>query len=296
MRVLVTGASGYTGAHVCAALRKCRHKVVALVRPSSDLGLLRSVAGPVDVAVAANSADVAVAFGKALPQAVIHLAADYPGATAPDDIAGLIDVNVIFGTALVEAMLAAGCTKLVTAGTNWQYYNGPCELPNSLYAATKSAFRTICDYYAALRGLACTELRLFDSYGPADPRGKLLDLLTQAASTGQVLDMTPGEQVIYPIHVFDTASAFVHALTEEAAPPPGMVASWSVPGPEALTLKEMVGMLSDVLGVAVPVTWGARPYPPGQIMQPYIGTVLPGWQPELALAEGLRMVFGSHVS
>lgn len=300
MHVCVSGASGFTGGHVCAALLARGHAVTALARPASDTSRLSRLAPDAAIIRAGESDDLAAVLADAKPDAICHLAALFRANIAPAHVAEMIDANITFGTQLVEAARAGGCRRVVTAGSYWQNAEGRANKPNSLYAATKTAFREICAYYAHMHDLICVELRLFDSYGPDDRRGKLLSLLDAAVARDVPLDMTAGEQVLYPVYVTDVASAFVHAVESGRAllghGANGGVVSYAVPGPEALTLRQMVEIYADVRRVAPPINWGARPYPPGQVMQPYLGDQLPAWSARLRFAEGLRMVYGEGAS
>lgn len=75
MKVLVTGANGHIGAHVCRQLLEQGHKVTALVRPKADLKGLEGVDVTLCRGDVMNPEDVtAAAKGN---EAIIHLAAVY---------------------------------------------------------------------------------------------------------------------------------------------------------------------------------------------------------------------------
>ena len=86
MRVLVTGASGFVGGHLCHALRERRFEVVSL---GTDPGCDHRV----DVR---NSAGVMTTLRSVRPRAVFHLAAVafVPAADADPDLTD--DLQYIF--------------------------------------------------------------------------------------------------------------------------------------------------------------------------------------------------------
>jgi hypothetical protein len=54
------------------------------------------------------------------------------------------------------------------------------------------------------------------------------------------------------------------------------------------TLREVVQLYCSVTGRDVQVVWGGRPYRDREVMIPWTGDPLPGWRPQIALADGLR--------
>lgn len=99
MRVLVTGASGFLGRDVCAALRERGHDVSALVRrPGSEPEQTTAVAGDLS-----DAASVAAAVASVKPDCVIHLAAEI---ASQRDAAKIDEVNVAGTQRLIDACLA----------------------------------------------------------------------------------------------------------------------------------------------------------------------------------------------
>jgi nucleoside-diphosphate-sugar epimerase len=208
---------------------------------------------------------------------VFHLAARTQSEHGPEDVEPLIEANVAFPAQLVEAMLRAGARLLVSAETFWQSDASGAYSPVCLYAATKQAFRDILEYYVEAEGLSALSLVLYDVYGPADPRAKLLNALAKAALTGQPLSVTPGDQTVELVHVHDVARAFAIAGNLLDSGQGDGTRTYGVFGCKPRTLKEIVAIFADVARVPVPVNWGARPYRPREVMRPYIGyPTLPG--------------------
>ena len=89
----------------------------------------------------------------------------------------MVTANVGFGTALAEAVSQAGDCTFVNTGTVWQHYDARPYSPVSLYAAMKQAFTDVLRFYQEVAGLPVVTLELTDTYGPGDPRPKLLPIL-----------------------------------------------------------------------------------------------------------------------
>ncbi len=289
--VLLTGGTGFLGARVARKLLEAGFRVLVLAREDSALDrLARAGATAARVLRPALTADGIVdCVAEARPDAVVHVAAASRGGETPRDVARMVEANVTLPALLLAAMRAAGVANFVNTGTSWQVCDGDAYSPFNLYAATKQACEDLLAGFCA-DGMRAITLRLFDVYGPHDRRGKLVDLIADAASSGQVLAMSPGEQVIDLLHVDDVAEAFLVAVRRLLS---GAVLGHEVYGVsgERLSLRALAARLGGVLGRDPPIAWGGRAYRPREVMLPWSGfRPLPGWAPGIPLSDGLRQV------
>ena len=132
-------------------------------------------------------------------------------------------------------------------------------------------------------------MKLFDTYGPDDPRPKLFNLLNKAASTGEPLDMSAGEQLIDLVHIDDVIDAYVITAHRLLGGQVSQHERYAVSSGQPLPLKEFVRIYADVTGQNVAVNWGARQYRDREVMVHWNrGVTIPGWAPIIALKKGLR--------
>ncbi len=200
---MVTGATGFVGGHVVRRLVDDGWTVDALVRDPAamlpDGVAIHEIPGPID--------DLIGLVGDLAPTVCFHLATAFRGVHVPADIEPMVTANVAFGTALAEAVSRAGSCTFVNTGTVWQHYDARAYSPVSLYAAMKQAFTDVLRFYQEVADLPVVTLELTDTYGPGDPRPKLLPILLQAARNGTQLQMTDGTQLIDLLHVNDAVRA-----------------------------------------------------------------------------------------
>jgi nucleoside-diphosphate-sugar epimerase len=288
-RALVTGASGYVGSQLARRLVQDGWDVHVLLRPGSSLEALAPVSDAVAVhRFAGPTAELVEIVRVAAPDAVFHLAAVFLAQHRPEDIETLVQANVLFPTQLLEAMAANGVRLLVNTGTAWQHYENRDYDPVNLYAATKQAFEALLAYYVNALGFSVATLALFDTYGPHDPRPKLMSALWKAAGSGQALSMSAGEQLLDMVYIDDVVEAYL--ATERALRGAGPVhLRYGVSSGTPLRLKDLVAAFEAALGVRVDVGWGERPYRPREVMLPWTSfEAPPGWRPCMPLIEGLR--------
>ena len=290
---LVTGASGFLGGHLCARLASCGIKTTALVRPTSSEENVAQLKNHTSVVSIDDSATgMSGALEAAQPDIVFHLAARYIAQHRPEDIPALVSDNIELTAELCEAIGNSNCSAIVSAGTAWQHAGSPAgdptPSPNTLYAATKQAADEIIDYYARTSDLNAITLKIYDSYGPGDPRRKFLNILAETAAKGETLCASPGDQKLHTVHVDDLIDGFIHAGNLLTSGEAAGRNSFTLPSPEAITLRDLADTWKTATRSDASIEWGPMPHRPGEVMTPWEGPPLPGWTPRITLEDGLR--------
>jgi nucleoside-diphosphate-sugar epimerase len=230
---------------------------------------------------------------EARPDCTWHLATHFVPQHHTEDVVPLVRANVEFGTSLLDALVRfRGSPAIVTAGTAWQQHNNTAYAPMSLYAATKQAFDSVAAFYSGVMQARVVECMLFDTYGPADPRKKLLWALANAARTDEPLKLSgEGRQFIDFVHVDDAVQALIIAGERASAAAPGTFERWAVRSAEALTVRDLVARFGRARGTEIPVEWNARPPRMREMNVAWTaGEVLPGWIPRISLDAGLASI------
>lgn len=298
MRALITGATGYIGSalahHLCAA----DWEVHALLRAGSEPARLKA-SNPSIVCHRLNESEdesVAGLVSAVRPDCVFHLASRIQASHTVTDIQPLLASNIALGVELLEGLARINMDRqdassvLVAAGTYWAHDAHGEDAPNSLYAASKRAFEAFLPFYSRHANVPCCSLLLYDVYGPHDPRGKLIPALIEnaLASDADTLALSPGEQLLDLVYLDDVVRGFVVAAEGLRNGNVG-AGRYRLDTGERVSVKDLVREITTVVGHAPAVEFGARPYPPHQIMVPLdFGPRLPGWAPAVSLAQGLK--------
>lgn len=290
---LITGGTGFIGSHLIRHLLFKGWRVHAVVRPSSNVAGELEFAGVTWHRHDGSTKGLTAILFEVNPNVVFHLASLFLSQHHPEDLDGLVASNVLFGAQLLEAMDISGNHNLVNTGTSWQNYENLIYNPVNLYAATKQAFEDIARYYVEARGLRMITLRLSDTYGPNDPRPKLLTLLKRALSTKEKIEMSPGEQLIDLVYIDDVVEAFRLAGERLMEGKGSSIEIYAVTSGKPITLKDLVWKFAKISGQPLQIHWGGRPYRPREVMMPPdIYGPLPNWKAKLSLEEGLIRIVG----
>lgn len=291
-KALITGGTGFVGSNLARRLVRDGCHVDIITIPNDRLDLVQDIADQVTLRVHDGSTEgMHRIVAEAKPDVVFHLASLFLSEHTGAEISRLVASNILFGTQLLEAMSACETTKIVNTGTSWQHYENKRYSPVNLYAATKQAFEDILQYYVEARNIHAVSLKLFDTYGPNDPRPKLFHLLEKIAREGTRLGMSPGEQIVDLVHVDDVVEAFVVASGRLNDALVDGYEEYSVTSGNPMTLRLVVKTFEKAIGKDINIEWGGRPYRNREVMTLWDhGKRLPGWSPKISLEAGTSFI------
>lgn len=204
--VLVTGAAGFIGYHLCGRLldEGCRVVGVDNLNPYYDPRLKQARLARLDgrpgfsfktVDIADRTA-MAEVFRQVRPVAVVNLAAQAGVRHSLENPHAYVDANLVGFTNVLEGCRHNGVRHLVYASSSSVYgantrmpfsVHHNVDHPVSLYAATKKANELMAHTYSHLFGLPTTGLRFFTVYGPWGRPDMALFLFTRAILAGEAI-------------------------------------------------------------------------------------------------------------
>ena len=268
-KVLVTGATGFVGSNLCRKLLEQNFEVFILVRKSSKFDYLEDIKDKLNIVVWNGNIDELIGNLKEIEiKAVFHLASLVKIEHKKEEVEGLINSNILYGTKLLEAMKYSQIKIFINTGTYWQHYNSEEYNPVDLYAATKEAFEKIIKYYVEAEGVRCVTLKLFDTYGENDKRPKLINLLNKFADEGKELDMSLGEQKLDLVHIDMVTNTFIKAYELLKNNEEIRNEVYGVSSGKQVSLREIIKNFEKETGKKLKINWGARPYRKREVMEP----------------------------
>lgn len=218
MRIAITGASGFLGQHVLAAMAQLRANTLLDIDVVATARVLRSSLPQypgvrwVSLDLAAPPGDPFASLGK--PDVVVHLAWEgLPNYHSPQHISTELPRHQRF----LKRLARNGKPGLLVAGTCAEYgrqdgclsEDSPAR-PEHPYAAAKDALRRKLEYISAATGCGLTWLRIFYLFGTGQPERTLFSQLMRAIARGDtVFNMSVGDQVRDYLPVTNAAVAIV---------------------------------------------------------------------------------------
>lgn len=271
--VLVTGGAGYIGAHGCKALQAAGFQPV--VYDNFSTGHRSFVSGPLVEGHLHDRETLASAFRRYPIVAVMHFAAASLVGESMVDPHKYYANNVGGTLALLDAMRAAGCNRLVFSSTGAVYGNAdskalpetyPCQ-PINPYGRSKLMIEHMLDDHRRAYGFGAFCLRYFNASGAdasgtigelRDPETHLIPRAMMAlqghvpdfAVFGDDYDTPDGTAIRDYIHVTDLAAAHVKALTLLLAGQTG--GSFNLGTGQGFSVKEILAAIATVTGREVP--------------------------------------------
>lgn len=299
--VLVTGATGFLGRHLCRRLVSLGAEVHGLTRrevPSEvDDGSIIWHTGDVT-----DPASLRDALNSAAPSVVFHLAAYGTTFDEFNREAGF-ETNVRGSLNLWEAISNPEC-RLIAVGSCGEYgqlrgvarEDASCE-PIGSYAATKHAGVSLLGALGRETGREVVILRPFGPYGPGDRSNRIVPYVIRRLLNGQDVEVTAGEQLRDYTFIEDQIEAFVLAATSPLAET-GRV--YNIGSGHRISLKELVTAIARTVSeeAVARVHFGARPYREGEVWEMCASIDRArrelGYEPRTSLSEGLWRTVDWH--
>jgi nucleoside-diphosphate-sugar epimerase len=299
--VVVTGAAGFIGSHLCERLLADGHEVVGIdsfadnyARPRKEKNLEVAVEHPSFVF---EELDLVHSYVRKVlrgAKVVFHLAGQ-PGVHPSwgDHFDRYVQDNIVATQRVLEALRSVEIDRFVFASSSSVY--GDAEMfptretalprPVSPYGMTKLAAEHLAFVYMRNFGVPVTSLRYFAVYGPRQrPDAAFFRFMEALVDNKEIEIFGDGEQTREFTYVSDAVDATVKAASADAV---GLIINLG--GGSRVTVNRVLATLEEISGIHarrqfLPAAPGDPKHTGASIN---VARERLGWEPRVSLREGL---------
>lgn len=302
VNVLVTGGAGFVPSHVTDALVSLGANVTVLDNMQAGLkeNLLRCAAEIRFVWSDLRDPDAVrgVVDGQ---EYVFHLGAN---ASVPNSLTNTrydFETNAHGTFNVLEAARDCGVKRVLYASSAAVYgepQDVPTDekhplMPSSFYGESKLAGERLGMMFHAMFDLGFTAIRIFNTYGPRQPRYVLADLIRKLNRNPHQLEVLgTGDQVRDYCYVSDTVGAFISAAENDGAA--GEV--YNIAGGNPISIRDLVAVILEVMdlpGCKVTYTGQSWRGDIARLVADISKISATGFKPKVSLKEGIRLTIES---
>lgn len=302
-QILVTGGAGFIGSHLCEALLRGGHTVVALdnfdefyapsIKRSNLAEAVRHPRFSLVEGDTRNASTVATVIGDTV-DAVVHLAARAGVRPSIEQPQLYHDVNCTGTLNLLEACKRRPHCRFIFASSSSVYGNNAkvpfsesdnVDHPISPYAATKKAGELMCHTYHHLYGMPVTCLRFFTVYGPRQRPDLAIHKFAALMERGRPIPVFgDGSMMRDFTYVDDIVDGIIRAIDCCQG-----YKLFNLGESRPVSVSELIAALEKALGKTAIIE--RRPLQPGDVQRTYADISLAerelGYRPNTSIEDGL---------
>jgi UDP-glucuronate 4-epimerase len=283
--ILVTGAAGFIGSHVCSALLARGETVIGIDNLSDyyDVALKEArldrlpedhfTFRKLDI----SDREAMLALASKDITGVVHLAAQPGVRYSLENPYAYVTANVMGQVVMLELARALPALKHFVYASSSSVYGAntkmpfsiedAVEQPSSLYAATKRMDELLGHTYAHLYNIPATGLRFFTVYGPWGRPDMSPIIFADAISKGKPLLLNNGGEMWRDFtYIDDIVDGVLRALDR----PPSGVPTHRVYNLGNHKSEKLTDFIAEIeIALQKKATFEIRPLPPGDVLKTY---------------------------
>ena len=304
-QILVTGAAGFIGSHLCEKLLAEGKQVIGLdnfdpfydpdIKRANLVDVMKSGAFTLVEGDIRDSKCVEEILSGTGVDMMVHLAAKAGVRPSLEDPLAYQDVNVRGTLVLLEAARKFGVKKFIFGSSSSVYGNNKkvpfaetdnVDYPISPYAATKKAGELICYTYHQLYEMDITCLRFFTVYGPRQRPDLAIHKFARLIEAGKPIPVFGDGSMRRDFTYIDDIIQGIKGAMEQCKG----YEIYNLGESRPIRLDELIDKLEEALGKKAIIE--RQPLQPGDVVQTYADVSKAekklGYRPQTAIEDGLK--------
>ena len=304
MKVLVTGAAGFIGYHLCKSLLDDGYEVLGIdnLNDYYDVSLkslrIDSIKEHNNFAFKkidiSNYSSLEKIFKNFSPNKVVNLAAQAgvrysitnPFAYMDSNLVGFLNIIELCRHNNVEGLIYASSSSVYGANTKTPFdEKDRVNRPIALYGATKRANELIAHSYSHLYDLPSTGLRFFTVYGPWGRPDMAMFIFTRKILSGEPIQIFNHGDMKRDFTYIDDIILGTRAAIERNH----QCEIFNLGNNKSEKLMDVVGIIEKTLGKKAIIDF--RPIQPGDVKESYADILLSekklGFIPKISIKQGI---------
>jgi nucleoside-diphosphate-sugar epimerase len=296
-RVLVTGGSGFVGAHIVHHLLEKQLTVYVNCRPETHLWRLRKIIKDIELYQADVRCEEQVEkmVQNIRPEAVVHCAA-YGVPFEQQDMQEMLNTNLNSTLYLIKAAAKYGVDRFIHTGSCSEFNAKSGTIselippnPSNFYGVSKAASTLLALQQANSLNLKLVVLRLFNLYGMHENPGRVIPAMLHACIYKKPLDLTSGEQIRDYTFIEDIAALYTDLVIKEKFPSNDVFHIGTGIGHSIREIGKLVEFITQQTGFLL---WGKKTHRPNE-MPCLVADIskakqMLGWSPKTTLEQGIK--------
>jgi UDP-glucose 4-epimerase len=264
-RVLITGITGFLGAHIADNLIESEYEITGLIRIKSNLWRCAKFQNRVNWVYIDDKGDFE--FTNDIFDIVIHCA--WIGVEANDRNNWLEQTeNLSFLIKLLSSIKSKQVAKFIFMGSqaeygffNWKVKESDILNPTCAYGSVKCASNMLVKTFCEQNNINWISLRLFPLFGEMESDNWLIPSLVKNILTSNEMNLTYGEQIYSYLYVRDFSRIIQKIITKDIA-----AGIYNVSSNQPIQIKKLVESIRDILNKDFQLNFGNLNYRENQSM------------------------------
>lgn len=203
--ILLTGANGFIGSNILNTIR-LNYKVYIIQNPDTKKTIIKHK--NIKVISFKDYNNLSSKLKKLNINTVIHCATFYKEKHSLKDINKFVKSNILLGNIILENINNFNAMKFINFSTTWEDSDGKRNNPKNLYAAYKSGFANIVEYYKNKNShITFIDLIVVDTFGKNDSRRKIINTLKTNFKKKRVTKIVSTKLMLNLLNVDDIVDA-----------------------------------------------------------------------------------------